>query len=286
MTTQFGDASRTDDLYISIITRIEAKNLEGALALYNTVEDEAQKRGLLLLINRMIIQNLSVVRELARDIDRDLARDVDRDLIRSRELDRDLAIAIRLELDIALDLEIARELARGLARDIALAHQLAHAHDLTDIILRMSSAQRLNQFIIIALSGELTSRLVFEDLGTLTLPVLRDDLMPYLQALFDLEKLLVEAKGEEFLQPKIKSISQNSPVKVEITTIPKALALLLNVISPFWRQHERKKARSDLAEQKIKLAKEIFGEHAAPEQIERGVQIIDALNRKPPTLSE
>lgn len=76
---------------------------------------------------------------------------------------------------------------------------------------------------------------------------------PYLQTLFDLQRLIDEASGKKEDPPKIRSISQNSPVSVEMTGIPGALKTLVRLISPFWRKHERELAELELAKKRAEV---------------------------------
>ncbi len=278
MTIGTRDTTRLDDLYTAVLKRIEADDLDGALHLYHSAPSDVAQLDLLHRLHDAISRNLdaalirtrAAVLDLASISDLGFALDRARALaiVRARALDLDRARA----LDLAFDLDLTLTRARALGHHIA--GQAVVSDVLRELQKQLTHAVRLNRFIIAALGGELSETMVFEDVYRLTPEVLRDDLAPYLQALFDLQRLIDEARGAESIPPQIKTISQNSPVSVEVTGIPAALKILRSLISPYWRKHERELAELELAQKRAEVEEKQI--HVMREKLELEKQAREA----------
>ena len=235
--------------------------------------------------------DLAQARELARDLAQDLARD--RALARARGLDRADALSYSLELARELDLEVtmardlARDLARALdsaddlvrARDFALALEnglhlaLELARDLARTLARTRDINRATElarilalekthtrikFIVEALDHELINRdvCVLEGVDELTLQVLADDIVPYLQALADLQSVIADLKQEAVPPITINSIAQHSTVSINVDGIGDAINVAKDTLVP-WR-HQQEANTADLAKAQTQFAQGII----------------------------
>jgi amino acid adenylation domain-containing protein len=86
----------------------------------------------------------------------------------------------------------------------------------------------------------INSTLVFAGPAKLTPQYLDTNISPYLNAIDDLQRLIDEIKGQKSSRLYIKSISQSSPIGVDLNGAPEAIQLIRDTIVPWRRRHTEK----------------------------------------------
>jgi hypothetical protein len=88
-----------------------------------------------------------------------------------------------------------------------------------------------------------TSKLVFIGPAELTPRYLETHINPYLNAINDLQHIIDEIKGRRPTTIRIKSVSQASPISVNLNGAQEAIQLIKDTIVPWRRKHVEKMAR-------------------------------------------
>lgn len=187
---------RTYDLYEEVVRLIEENQLDKAIRIIAEIGDKTNKVNLLSRLARTLdvdlIQDRINAHALTHALDRARA------LTRARARDGDVARALALARARAFDL--ARALTRIFDHDLALAENFNY------VILHVLDAENSR----VATTSE---SITFQDIETLTPQTLSTQIIPYLQALFNLQAIINELKRQQTIS-KIISISQNSPPRV------------------------------------------------------------------------
>ncbi len=111
---------------------------------------------------------------------------------------------------------------------------------------------------VISLYGGDESYLMFEGIDTLTSTTLRDEVVPYLEAITNIERILANAKGIPFVEPVYTSISLNSPLEIFLKGGTLALQFFTRYLPD---EREMRKLEKDNKQlQNEKLRTEIFSE--------------------------
>ncbi|MEP7285706.1 MAG: hypothetical protein ABI947_08060 [Chloroflexota bacterium] len=84
-------------------------------------------------------------------------------------------------------------------------------------------------------------------IDTLTPTTLVSHVAPYLQALIDLQQVIAQLQGIESPQAKIRLISQNSPVGIDVEGIESAYKFAEERIVPWRRKHAEKLAGLEIS---------------------------------------
>lgn len=96
--------------------------------------------------------------------------------------------------------------------------------------------------------------LVFADSAVLTPLELNRTFVPYIQALFDLERICSDLKQEQYVEPRIVSISQHSPVKLEFNGLVEALKVVDRIITPEGRRIARQMDELEIKKGEAEIA--------------------------------
>jgi hypothetical protein len=111
----------------------------------------------------------------------------------------------------------------------------------------------------------------------LTPALLTDQVSPYFQSLIDLEAAIANLQDKTFVEPRIRSISQNSPVSFSIEGAANAVNAVKEDVIPWRRKHAKAiaqlieaKGRAEIEEIKSRVAQI---EQQAPTDEERQLQI-------------
>ncbi|MEP7293492.1 MAG: hypothetical protein ABI835_17030, partial [Chloroflexota bacterium] len=125
-------------------------------------------------------------------LDLALTRDLDRAYTRESALERAVTHALDLALALDFALALARDLEQALPRNI---------------VGTLEESQVFTQFIITALNRETMemdiNTVVFVDTPRLTTQLLAEEVIPYLNAVIELQQLLTEMQGKTFFEPAI-----------------------------------------------------------------------------------
>ncbi len=244
---------REQDFYSQLITEIEAGNIEHAVDMVITLPSRNQQFGTLFA--------------LARDIDHDFGQHEEHlnfelnhaiavALARSLTLDRTLGVNLNLDLarilDISLDRSHVRNLAYNFTRAILINKAIIGCLEVLTVRSGNSASQPSSKNVYLEKPYG-NFQITITGIDTLTPHNLANLVSPYLQALFELQHIISDLKGEAFSKPRIVSISQNSPVNVEVTEIPAALDALWRLISPAYRKMARDRAKLELEEKEADI---------------------------------
>jgi len=98
--------------------------------------------------------------------------------------------------------------------------------------------------------------MIFDGLDRLTPENLSSQVAPYLQAIFDIQQIVGEFEvqaGGVAAQPRIVSISQNSPIQVSVEGIGKAFDIISMMVIPWKRENAKKRDDSAVAQEQLKI---------------------------------
>lgn len=243
------------DLYTQVRAAIERNAPDEAVGLIDGMAQAEDKIKLLGQLARDLTRDLVHAQNMARERGRTLARA--RDLARDLGLPRDLARA--RDLDVALTharvrgLAHPRDLVHALARDLALTHDLARERDpeladiLADDLAQTVVITQVMDRTLIAMTGDvpLPESDVLRGLDYLTPTTLAEQVAPYLQAIFDLEAILADLQGRTFGPPRIRSLTQYSPISVHMDGAADAIHIIKENVVPWRRANAQNPALSD-----------------------------------------
>ena len=105
--------------------------------------------------------------------------------------------------------------------------------------------------------GGTISTMIFDGLDRLTPQTLSSQVAPYLQAIFDIQRIVGEFEvqaGSVAAQPRIISITQNSPVTISVEGIGKAFDIISTMVIPWKRENAKKRDDSAVAQEELKIS--------------------------------
>src|SRR5262245_26831155 len=89
--------------------------------------------------------------------------------------------------------------------------------------------------------------------GMLTPSFLLSTLGPFLQAIADIQYSIDEIQGKKRSKVLIKAITQHSPINITLEGAAKAVELVVSLLFPFWRKHQKKLAQLQEQEKKVEI---------------------------------
>jgi hypothetical protein len=240
MDVSTGGTSR-EDTYTQLLDFLRQNQLAVASALFQTLSaDDA----------------LAILDRLAAVLDHELValRNLTTTRAHNLFLTRDLATAHALELY----LEIAHDLVRIGVRDRIVAQNLAtvlvratdRVNALPDelafeLVHSLDWAKRITTFLVAALERETEQPvdpprdtppsfpLTLQGIERLTPQTLVEEVVPFLQALYELQWLISALKGEDFVPPAITSIAQTAHLTVMVSSsMTEAVNLIRTLVAP------------------------------------------------------
>jgi hypothetical protein len=288
---------QTEDLYERIRQLALDNEIDQALYQLTKIEDPV---SILIRLARDLALDLALALALALALTLAHARDQDHDL------DHDLALALALALSFALDLtryrgrsldlDRAMAMARELDHDLALARELATDLnldlDFADIVKVLEQSHHIIQFIRAALTAEEhpieITTVVFTKYPPLTTHVLAQIVMPYLKGMIALQQIIMELRGEFFVEPIIRELSQRSSLSIRFTgRISEALIVVRSMLIPWRRQRVKQLAELEAEEKRFEIAKaeaELQEIYARTTQIENDPEV--GIGNREPTIAE
>jgi hypothetical protein len=261
----------SEAFYLEFLDFIRQKKLAEALMLFHTHPEEEDA--------------LAILSRLAQDLAHDLGNTRDRaasyDLVRAR----DRATAH----DLALYLEIARALASSFAGDPVAANNLANVlakaydcvHALPDelafeLIHSIERSKRITHFLSATVEREReqaadnVSTLTLRGVERLTTKTLVEEVAPFLQAMCELQRLISELKGEEYIAPAVISISQTTHITVTMSSsIAQAVQIIRTIVDPSFGKQEQQLADLKSEEKKLMLEARKWTLHEQRLQLQR-----------------
>jgi len=252
---------QVDDLLTRVLDLIDSGSIDEAVRI---------------IVEREFSEGSFVVYKLLKVLVGELGKRYDGE----RLIDLDRPIILALDLNRALDLELESDRTRTLALTLSLARDLAFALSgdlktligIADIIVkslafwlnseaardekRQGSAQDVMHHTKDGLQEPLISTMIFDGLDRLTPENLSNQVAPYLQAIFDVQQIVDEFEvqaGKVAVQPRIVSISQNSPIQVSVEGIGKAFDIISMMVIPWKRENAKKRDDSAVAQEELKI---------------------------------
>ncbi len=252
-----------EDFYTKLREKIENGEVDEAVMMVNGLESTQEKIGALQYLTITVFDALdrdSVLdRARALDLDSALALALDSALDRKRAL----ALAHALDLALAFALAFALDSARALASDRDHARALDSGRALA---LARARVQLYASTIIRCLEGLVPKQLVSGDEYTedeiqlaghdpLTPITLVSQVAPYLQALIDLQEVIIQLTGEPFIEPRIRSISEHSPLSFQMDGVADAIRVVREIVTPWRRKHAQQMAELEVSEKQVEIGK-------------------------------
>lgn len=90
-------------------------------------------------------------------------------------------------------------------------------------------------------------------LVSITPNTLRNEIYPFVDALFEIQSLITEMIHGEEPEKRIVSITQNSPISVSLSGITDAIQVLRDFIVPWRRRYDKKRKSLEIAEHKLTI---------------------------------
>jgi tetratricopeptide (TPR) repeat protein len=242
-----------EDVLTRVNRLIEADDLAQAVAVITdleTVPDQvAVLSGLVDDIIRALELALMLDPDRGFDLDPGLMLELFHDLERAQELARALAVVRDIELVQALDLAASLAMALELAYNFEnkLFESFRHRRQQHVVIMRVLEK-------LVGPERERRVRFTLDGIDTLTPQILGEQVVPYLQAIVDLQRIIDQVQGNPFIQPRIVSLTQSFPVGVVLEGAAKAYTAVREHIIPWRRDHQQQLAELEIAERRHAIA--------------------------------
>jgi transcriptional regulator with XRE-family HTH domain len=126
-----------------------------------------------------------------------------------------------------------------------------HARALEDLLRVAYNQLSVVKGATLTVAESKTSEIECE--GMLTPSFLLSTLGPFLQAIADIQYSIDEIQGKKRGKVLIKAITQQSPINISLEGAAKAVELVVNLLFPFWRKHQKKLAQLQEQERKVEI---------------------------------
>ncbi|MBX3085380.1 MAG: hypothetical protein KF716_27345 [Anaerolineae bacterium] len=239
--------------YAEKITLTRALSRELALAL-SKARELARTLARASAITRTSELALTLVRTLDRALDRALAHTLANALDRARASARVFARAHNFTQALASDLALAH----ALTNDLTLALDHALDRGLQAIKDNLATAMAYRQVIAAILGSNISvtspkavlpkgATLILTGMKVLTPEILATVLVPFTQALADLQQLAAQLLDKPFSSPQLRFISQSSHMEVRGENISDAVKSLVTWINPLRDQQMQRLTALEMA---------------------------------------
>ncbi|MBZ0275112.1 MAG: hypothetical protein K8I60_03140, partial [Anaerolineae bacterium] len=258
---------RVKSIYVRLKEEIESKEITKAVEIINSLATDQEKIKILSQLAHNLASDHMLTYAIERSLARDLANTLEQVFARAFARDRDHtnnrdhslihALALALALAQALAVALARTYHRTFAKS-SLQVLITGLEMLLD--LEEKNREKLEipfrdrNLLGVVLKGKASPRTQFTGLNTLTPASLEFLVVPYIQALIDLEQVISQLTGKPFTPPRIESISQQSPLSI-ILDVPKAIEVLHEIITPWRHKHTKQLADLEELEKRAAIAK-------------------------------
>jgi hypothetical protein len=100
------------------------------------------------------------------------------------------------------------------------------------------------------------ARFTLSGIERFTTGALAEQVAPYLEAVVDLQTALTRLRGEETSEPRIVSISQQSPFTVQMEGVADVVRIILDTVVPWRRKTARQRLELEVIEKEIEVERQ------------------------------
>jgi hypothetical protein len=257
--------TKTEEFHKKLMRLIDEGRADEAMDMFLDPELESQKMVLVHILTELGVSMRVALERSERSADDVIERSLNRAVERARDLYR----ALKGSFDHSDSLRHARALVGIIYRLLRHTRTLNDAREITEFLERQYAyakfiASAIAFLLDVALDDDnipdvfmeyfesSPDTLRFYRISNLTIPVLSTQLIPYLHALVDLQKIISELQRVEYAEPEIVTLTKGS-ANVELSNAGGAIESLKEFIFPWRRRHAQKMAELAVAEKEAEI---------------------------------